>query len=98
MLSLRMMKGKKRHKTRSAIRQAVCGWALFVVCALLFMASGWRNRDGLTFIASVIFLVACLVFLIPLLRSAPGIDEDPDPPRSLSSAAGKQEETTNDEQ
>lgn len=51
-------------------RQAIFGWVLFVVCALFFMAAGWKNRDLLTFLGSVIFLVACLVFLVPLIRSA----------------------------
>ena len=41
-----------------------------MVCALFFMAAAWRNRDLLTFLGSLIFLVACLFFLLPLLRAA----------------------------
>lgn len=47
----------------------IWGWILFVVCALFFMAAGWRNRDMLTLIGSILFFVACLFFLMPLLRS-----------------------------
>jgi len=45
------------------------GWILFVVCALLFIASSIVNGDLLTFVGSILFLVACLLFLIPLTRS-----------------------------
>jgi hypothetical protein len=42
------------------------GWGLFVVCSVFFIASGIKNKDVLTITGSIIFLVACLVFLIPL--------------------------------
>ncbi|MBT8350502.1 MAG: cytochrome oxidase subunit III [Deltaproteobacteria bacterium] len=45
------------------------GWTLFIICAIFFILSSLRNRDTLTFIGSVIFLVACIVFLIPLFMS-----------------------------
>jgi cell division protein FtsW (lipid II flippase) len=57
-------------------RQTIFGWVLFVVCALFFMAAAWKNRDLLTFLGSVIFLVACLVFLVPLVRSAARSHDD----------------------
>ena len=43
------------------------GWVLFLVCAGFFIASaiGSGNMLGLT--GSVIFLVACIVFIIPLV-------------------------------
>lgn len=44
------------------------GWILFVICAILFTASGVRARDLLTTAASLIFLMACIVFMIPLVR------------------------------
>jgi hypothetical protein len=52
----------------SEIKYQVAGWILFILCALLFMASSWRNHDTLTFIGSVIFLIACIVFLIPICK------------------------------
>lgn len=48
------------------------GWILFVICALLFLASSIRNRDTLAFFGSLFFLVACLVFMVPLCKSLYG--------------------------
>jgi hypothetical protein len=64
------MKTSKEHRPDHTNRQAILGWVLFVLCAVLFMAAAWKNRDILTFLGSVVFLVACLVFLLPLVRSA----------------------------
>jgi hypothetical protein len=46
------------------------GWILFIICAGFFIAASIRHRDTLTLIGSIIFLIACLVFLIPLLIGA----------------------------
>jgi hypothetical protein len=43
------------------------GWILFLVCAGFFIASSIRSGDMLSLIGSVIFLVACVVFIIPLV-------------------------------
>lgn len=44
------------------------GWILFLVCALLFTAAGLRDGDVLITLGSVLFLVACVLFLVPFLR------------------------------
>jgi len=44
------------------------GWILFLVCALLFIAAGLRDGDLLVTAASLVFLVACVLFLLPHLR------------------------------
>ena len=44
------------------------GWSLFIVCGFFFIAAGIMARSPLTIAASVIFLVGCVLFLIPLLR------------------------------
>ena len=44
------------------------GWVLFVICALLFLASSLRSGDILSILASIAFLVACVVFMIPLVQ------------------------------
>jgi hypothetical protein len=46
------------------------GWGLFVLCALFYMAASARAGDVLTLVGSVVFLVACFIFIIPLLKSA----------------------------
>ncbi len=45
------------------------GWILFIICAIFYIVASVKNHDILIFIGSVIFLIACMVFLIPLLRS-----------------------------
>ncbi len=62
-------------KTRDAqnkpkTRYQLAGWLLFVLCALFFIASSVHNGDTLTFIGSVIFLVACVVFIVPVIRES----------------------------
>jgi len=55
-------------KTDQTERKAhIIGWLLFIICALFFLASGIVNKDVLTLWGSLIFLLACLVFLYPLL-------------------------------
>jgi len=53
-------------KMTSETKYQVAGWVLFIICAIFFMASSWKNHDTLTFIGSIIFLIACIVFLIPI--------------------------------
>jgi hypothetical protein len=43
------------------------GWVMFIICAILFILSSLKNRDALSLAASLIFLFACFVFMIPLL-------------------------------
>ena len=43
------------------------GWILFIICAMFFLASSLKNQDILTCIGSIVFLIACIVFLIPLV-------------------------------
>ena len=43
------------------------GWILFIVCALFYLVSSLKNRDVLAIIGSLAFLVACFVFLVPVV-------------------------------
>lgn len=43
------------------------GWLLFLACAVLFIVSGVRSGDMLLIAGSIVFLVACVVFIVPLL-------------------------------
>lgn len=43
------------------------GWILFIICAAFFIAASIKDDNALTLIGSIIFLVACVVFLIPLV-------------------------------
>lgn len=44
------------------------GWVLFLLCALCFLVVSLRERDGLSFLASLLFLGGCVMFIIPLIR------------------------------
>ncbi len=62
-------------------RFSLVGWILFIICALFFIGSAILNGDLLYLAGSIIFLVACVAFLIPLLpgnakRLAAPPDED----------------------
>jgi len=46
------------------------GWLLFLISAVLFTAAGVRARDPLVIAGSVVFGVACLLFLTP---ATPGL-------------------------
>ena len=41
------------------------GWGLFLASAVLFTAVGVRDRDLVVTAASVLFGVACVLFLLP---------------------------------
>ena len=47
------------------------GWILFIICAVLFIASSIRNHDPLSLAASFAFLLACVVFITPLVTKKP---------------------------
>ena len=50
------------------------GWLLFLVCACFFIASGIEGGDILYLAGSIIFFIACLVFIVPLVIKR--VDED----------------------
>jgi len=43
------------------------GWILFVASAMLYMASSIRAGDLVSLTGGALFLLACLVFLVPLV-------------------------------
>lgn len=55
-------------------RYHFAGWVLFILCAVLFLFSALRVGDDILALASLIFLLGCVFFLIPLLfpHSKPG--------------------------
>jgi len=46
----------------------LAGWVLFVLSAILFIVSSARHGDAPALLGSTIFLLACIVFLVPLLK------------------------------
>jgi predicted membrane channel-forming protein YqfA (hemolysin III family) len=66
------MKNRQKTKFKQEAAHQLIGWILFILCAIFFLASGITHGDILTTVGSVIFLLACFVFLIPLIRSNRG--------------------------
>lgn len=54
---------------QDAVKRAdLIGWLLFVICAALLIAAAVRDRDFLMLTANVVFLAACVVFIVGLRR------------------------------
>lgn len=67
---------KKKEQFKREIKYHLAGWILFVICAIFFIVSSLKNHDTLSFIGSVLFLIACLLFLIPLFTSYKNMTDD----------------------
>ncbi len=52
----------------------VTGWLLFTLSAIFFTWSAIREGDWIIICASLLFFVACLVFLVPVWRLRPPRD------------------------
>jgi len=70
------MKETLGNKIGQEIKYQLTGWILFIICAIFYGVSSIKNHDILTFIGSVIFLIACMAFLVPLLRSNKRAEND----------------------
>ena len=62
------MKESQENNKGQDFKYQLVGWIIFIICAIFFIAASLKNHDALTFIGSVIFLIACIVFLIPLIK------------------------------
>ena len=49
------------------LRFQLWGWILFILSAIFFMTASIRAQDPVSLIGGTLFLVACFVFLAPLL-------------------------------
>jgi|GEM_PF-784356 hypothetical protein len=52
------------------------GWLLFTSSAVFYIWSSARAGDGVAVIASLLFLAACIVFMIPAWRLRPPRNQD----------------------
>jgi len=83
------MKENQQNQIGQEIRYQLLGWILFIICAIFYIASGLKNHDILTFIGSGIFLIACVVFLIPLVRPNKKAENDKKSQNPANSADAK---------
>ncbi|MCF8019729.1 hypothetical protein [Petrocella atlantisensis] len=66
-----MRKFEKKYveeQGNQSIRYHKIGWGLFIICSLFFLIAGIKAHDIYTIIGSLLFLVACFFFLVPLLK------------------------------
>ena len=49
-------------------RYQLAGLIGFIIAGLFFVAVGFRLGDALTIIGSAVWIAACIVWLIPVLR------------------------------
>jgi len=70
------MKNNQKNQIRRDIKYQLAGWILFILCAVFFIASSLKNHDTLTLIGGGIFLIACIIFLIPLVRPDVKVEND----------------------
>ena len=54
---------------KNELRFQLIGWVLFTACAILYAIGSARIGDMLFFVASLVFLSACIVFMYPLIQS-----------------------------
>ncbi len=54
------MKKKVEHRLQ------IWGWVLFIGCAVCYIFSSFQNREWITLVGGLLFLLACILFLIPL--------------------------------
>jgi succinate-acetate transporter protein len=60
-----MPKGEKNKELKTQL----WGWALFVICSLLFTISSVRANDIISIVASILFFLGCVVFMAPLVQA-----------------------------
>jgi hypothetical protein len=62
-----MAKNGQESTNDKVTRYQLYGWILFIACALLFIAESIIKREPLLLAGSILFLLACFFFLIPLI-------------------------------
>ncbi len=62
------MNNRRISKLKRKDRYALAGWLLFILCAVFYLASSLINHDPLAIIGSTLFLIACLVFMVPIVK------------------------------
>ena len=59
--------GSSDNNKKNSFNFEFWGWIIFIICSGFFIAASIKHRDTLSLIASIIFLIACLVFITPLI-------------------------------
>ncbi|MDX2381437.1 MAG: hypothetical protein QNM02_16960 [Acidimicrobiia bacterium] len=59
---------------RSSWRLTFAGWVLFTVSAAFFTVGALRDGGLIELVASLTFLLACVVFMVPAIMNRPRSD------------------------
>ena len=59
-------------------KYALVGWVLFIVCAVFYTLAAFQYKSLTSIVGSLIFLLACFVFMVPLIW------KEPQCPKSIS--------------
>ncbi|MBD3304981.1 hypothetical protein GF339_01345 [candidate division KSB3 bacterium] len=58
----------KKYSAQKETLFQLSGWILFLLCAVFFIVSSWQHQDMIMLFGSLIFFVACILFVIPLVN------------------------------
>ena len=70
------MKNIQRDLSEQESKQHLVGWILFLFGAIFFIGSSIKNQDVLALVGSILFLISCVVFIIPLARKLKNQDDE----------------------
>ncbi len=73
-----MTRGGRSVTSHTNRRFELAGWVIFVASACFFLIATIRSGDLLSIAGSALFLLACFVFMVPLLRARPLVVENRD--------------------
>ncbi len=59
---------QQKNKMAKARKYILWGWALFIASALSFIVAAIRSGDWISFAGAFFFLLANIVFLVPVLK------------------------------
>ena len=62
-----------------AVRYQIAGLAGFILSGLFFLISGIQSGDVMVILGCIAWMVACVIWLIPLLQSDSDQTSDPSP-------------------
>ena len=69
---------------RNQHRYQLWGWGLFIGSAIFFILASIRANDPVSLAGGTLFLVACFVFLVPLLAEVKAASSNSSRPRKYS--------------
>lgn len=49
------------------MKYQLIGWSLFILCSIFYIISSIHAHDWFYLAGSIVFLIACVVFMLPLI-------------------------------